>query len=295
MNSTLKTLQQQGRCFLDEPLSRHTTWGVGGPAKIFVLPKTLDQFVELVDYCQSEKVHFKVIGLGSNLLFPDRGFEGIVISTKALDHDLSAFGNTITVGAGQKLAKLAQFALKCGLSGLEWACGIPGSVGGAVVQNAGAFGKDISSVFSKALVFADMRLQTYNIANCDFSYRSSCFKTQNAVILDVCFSLKPEKHEIIEEKMKLFTSKRIATQPLGKTAGSVFLAANGISAGYLIEQAGMKGKQVGGAKISEKHANFFINTGSATSYDILTLINEVKRKVFEEFGVWLETEVEIIN
>ena len=295
MNSTLKTLQAEGRCFLDEPLARHTTWGVGGPAKIFVLPKALDQLVDVVAFCEEEQMKFKILGAGSNMLFSDNGYDGIVICTKAMEHDLAVFGNTITVGAGERLAKLAQTALENGLSGLEWACGIPGTVGGAIVQNAGAFGKDIASVFSKALVFSERKLGTKTNLDCEFSYRNSCFKKNKTLILDACFSLRPDNPEEIRKRMKLFASKRVATQPVGRSAGSVFLTCNGFSAGYLIEQAGLKGRQIGGAKISEKHANFFLNTGGASAGDILALIDEARQRVFEMFGVWIETEVEIVE
>lgn len=296
MNSTLKNLKAEGRCFLDEPLANHTTWGVGGKAKIFVIPKTLEQLIEIVAFCDEQNIKFKTIGFGSNLLFLDSGFDGIVISTKNLDHENSVRDNSIVVGAGESLTRLSRLALNNGLTGLEWACGIPGTVGGAITQNAGAFGMDISKVLSKVLVYENRQLLTIKAIDCEFSYRFSRFLNSKSLILDACFTLKQDSKVNIKEKMQLFSSRRLQTQPFERSAGSVFkMTKEGAPAGYLIEEAGLKGKQIGGAKISEKHANFIVNNGGASAVDIINLINLIREEVFKKFNVWLETEIEIVE
>ena len=158
MNSTLELLKEKGLCFVNEPLSIHSSIGIGGKAKIFVMPESLEQFVEIVGYCEDEGIVHKVVGNMTNVLFSDQGFNGVVVSTAGMANDISVWSNIITCGAGTKLSKLAVFAQKQNLSGLEWACGIPGTVGGAIVQNAGAFGSQISDAATKVLVYQNRKL-----------------------------------------------------------------------------------------------------------------------------------------
>ena len=232
MNSTLKLLQSKGLCLLDEPLSLHSSIGIGGKAKIFVMPETLEQFVEIVSYCEEEGILHKVVGNLTNILFPDDGYNGIIISTCAISGDMAVWNNTITCGSGTKLASVAAFAKENGLSGLEWACGIPGTVGGAIMQNAGAFGHDVAGVVKKVLVYKNHKLVSVLADNCGFSYRNSRFKTEKSAILDVCFALKPADKTEIVEKMQLFVAKRVFAQPKGKSLGSVFKNTADYSAGY---------------------------------------------------------------
>ena len=295
MNSTLKTLKQEGRCFLDEPMSKHTTWGVGGPATIFVLPKTTEQLVEIVGFCEDSGMRHIVIGNGSNLLFCDDGFCGVVISTAKIEEQLVVRGTSVTAQAGTMLSSVAKAAYKNGLSGLEWAVGIPGTVGGGVVQNAGAFGREIGDVVSRVLTYEGRKLQTYPKSECQFAYRTSVFKNCDGIVLDACFVLKRDSQDAIKNRMKLCAARRMLSQPTGKSAGSVFKSCGGFAAGYLIEKAGLKGQVCGGAQISDKHANFIVNNGGATAQDIINLIDETREKVHNIFGVWLETEIEIVK
>jgi len=294
MENNLKILKEEGMCFVDEPLSKHCYMGIGGKAKIFVLPKTLEQLVEIVGCCERDKINYLVVGNMTNLVFSDAGFDGIVISTKAIEENFAIWHNTITCGAGTSLFKLATFAAKQGLSGLEWACGIPGTVGGAVVQNAGAFKKDMSYVVKKVLALDGRKLIRLENEQCNFMYRESIFKCRKMLILDASFELFKGKKQEIEEKMRIFMEKRIASQPKGRTAGSVFKNPVGMFAGELIEKAGMKGKQRGGAAFSNKHANFIVNLGGASFEDVAALIDEAREKVYTLFGVWLEPEIELI-
>ena len=296
MDSIFKILQGEGRCFVDEPLNRHCSIGVGGRAKIFALPKTLEQLVELVGYCEDCGLKYFVAGNFTNLVFDDDGFDGVVISTKEMDESLNVFNNTITCGAGTKLSRLASFAAQNGLSGLEWACGIPGTVGGAVVQNAGAFDKSMAMVVSKVLVYENRKLVSLNNEKCEFGYRSSAFKDNKEMLaLDASFGLVPKSKEIIFESMNILSKTRILMQPKGKSAGSVFKNPKGVSAGFLLENAGMKGRSIGGASFSNKHANFIINDGTATFLNVVSLIDEAKEKVYTKFGIWLECEIEIVR
>lgn len=295
MNSTLKMLQTKGLCFVDEPLSVHSTIGIGGKAKIFVMPETLEQFVEIVSFAEDEGIKHKIVGNMSNVLFSDAGYNGIIVCTSRIGENIAIWNNIVTCGAGTKLSKLVAFAKEHNLSGLEWACGIPGTVGGAIVQNAGAFGSDISSVTCKVLAYENRKLISISAENCGFSYRNSRFKTEKSAILDASFTLKPASEKEITEKLQLFLAKRVLLQPKGKSLGSVFKNTSEYSAGWLIEQVGLKGKTCGGAKISEKHANFIINEHDATQKDVLHLIDEAKEKVYSAFGIWLETEIEILS
>lgn len=296
MESIFKSLQNSGRCFLDEPLFKHCSIGIGGPAKIFVLPKTLEELVEIVGYCKDNGLKLFVAGNFTNLVFDDAGFDGVVVSTKAMDESVNVFNNTITCGSGTKLSQLASFAAQNGLSGLEWACGIPGTVGGAVVQNAGAFEKCMADVLCKVLVYENRKLISLSCDDCKFGYRSSIFKSnKEMLVLDACFKLIPRPKELIDDVSATLVKKRILLQPKGRSAGSVFKNPKGAAAGFLLERAGLKGFSVGGARFSDKHANFIINDGGATFLNVVSLIDEAKEKVYTKFGILLEEEIEIVR
>lgn len=295
MNSTLLKLQEMGRCKISEPMKFHTTIGTGGPASIFCEPATNEQLLDLIFYAESQKIDYIIIGNGSNLLVSDKGYEGIVICTKSLKHDFSVRGTKITAGAGVNLITLSMKCAELGLSGLEFASGIPGTLGGAVVQNAGAYGSTLADVTEKVLGAACGKLTFRTAEQCGFGYRESFFKRNKEIVLNVTLKLKKDDPAEIKKRMQQLREKRFATQPQERSAGCVFLGSDGFAAGYLIDQCGLKGFSVGGAQISEKHANFFINTGDAVSNDFYELMQVAKESVFEKFGVWLTPEIEFIG
>ena len=284
----------------DEPMSRHTSFRVGGPAKRMAFPTSGEQVVLLLDYALACGARPLVIGNGTNLLAPDAGLNRLVIDTSEGLNRLEE-GNepgTLTAEAGVSLARLADFACKQGLTGLEFAHGIPGTVGGAVCMNAGAYDGEMKQVIeSVTVLFPEEGIRTLSCGEMDFSYRHSLLSDHpDAVVLRASFRLAPGEPETIREKMRELMARRKASQPLEyPSAGSTFKRPTGYFAGTLIESSGLKGLTVGGAQVSEKHAGFVINTGSATAADILEVIRQVQDRVFAEKGVRLEPEVRIID
>ena len=284
----------------DEPMSRHTSFRVGGPAKRMAFPSSGEQMVLLLDYARECGARPLVIGNGTNLLAPDAGLDRLVIDTSAgLNRlEVGAGPDTLTAEAGVSLARLADFACKQGLTGLEFAHGIPGTVGGAVCMNAGAYGGEMEQVIeSVTVLFPDEGIRTLSCGEMDFSYRHSLLSDRpDAVVLRASFRLAPGDPETIREKMRELMARRKASQPLEyPSAGSTFKRPTGYFAGTLIESSGLKGLTVGGARVSEKHAGFVINTGTATAADVLAVIHQVQERVFAEKGVRLEPEVRIID
>ena len=284
----------------DEPMSRHTSFRVGGPAKRMAFPTSGEQVVLLLDYALACGARPLVIGNGTNLLAPDAGLNRLVIDTSEGLNRLEE-GNepgTLTAEAGVSLARLADFACKQGLTGLEFAHGIPGTVGGAVCMNAGAYDGEMKQVIeSVTVLFPEEGIRTLSCGEMDFSYRHSLLSDHpDAVVLRASFRLAPGEPETIREKMRELMARRKAGQPLEyPSAGSTFKRPTGYFAGTLIESSGLKGLTVGGAQVSEKHAGFVINTGSATAADVLEVIRQVQDRVFAEKGVRLEPEVRIID
>ena len=284
----------------DEPMSRHTSFRVGGPAKRLAFPTSGEQVVLLLDYARTCGARPLVIGNGTNLLAPDAGLDRLVIDTSAGLNRLEE-GNEpgiLTAEAGVSLARLADFACKQGLTGLEFAHGIPGTVGGAVCMNAGAYDGEMKQVIeSVTVLFPEEGVRTLSCEKMDFSYRHSLLSDYpDAVVLRASFRLALGESEAIREKMRELMARRKASQPLEyPSAGSTFKRPIGYFAGTLIDQCGLKGLTVGGAQVSEKHAGFIINTGTATAADVLTLIRQVQDRVFAEKGVRLEPEVRIID
>jgi len=280
----------------NEPMRLHTSFKIGGEADLFVNVGSVEQLRAVIVKANELKLPFFVIGKGSNLLVSDKGIEGVVISISSLD-EITVKGNTLTAFSGASLASVCTVALENSLSGLEFAYGIPGSVGGALFMNAGAYGGEMSQVVKSATyVTTDGEIGEISIKDMQLGYRTSVFKTNNAIITSVTFELlKGDKGEI-KAKMLDFTNRRVQKQPLEyPSAGSTFKRPEGYFAGALIEENGLKGKSVGGAQVSIKHAGFVINTGDATCCDVLKLIEFIQNTIKENNGVELETEVIFIG
>ena len=278
------------------PLNRSCSYQIGGPAKYLLTPQDYNSLFNIISFAKNNCIKLKIIGNASNILFSDNGFDGIVVTTKKLNTFSKIDGSTYLVGAGVFLSKVVQESLIDGLRGLEFSVGIPATVGGAVVMNAGAFGSDMSQVVQGACIYEDGQIKYLTNTELDFSYRSSYFKTHNdAVVLFVELKLTKAPKIEIQRKIEEFIQKRKTSQPPERSAGSVFKKHGEIPAGKLIDQAGLKGTVKGGAKISDIHANFIVNhNGTATAKDVLWLIQKARQTVYEKFGKWLELEIEII-
>jgi UDP-N-acetylmuramate dehydrogenase len=293
----LKELQV-GRVMENEALANHTTMKIGGPADLFIEPSSIENLEKTMKVIKEFGLIWTVIGRGSNLLVSDRGIEGAVIKLgKGLD-TLEINGNEITVGAGFSLVSLSVQISKKGLAGLEFASGIPGSVGGAVYMNAGAHGSDISNILTRAYVlFEDGNLEWLSKEDMEFSYRTSVLqKKRPGIVVAAVFSLQFGNREEIVERMQNNKNYRKDTQPYNlPCAGSIFRNPLPDHAGKLVQEAGLKGHSIGGAKISEMHGNFIVNAGNGKAEDVLALIQHVKDTVYEKHGIEMETEVEIIG
>ena len=278
---------------LDEPMIRHTTFKIGGPAKIFCMPENEQQAADSIKACRELDIPLFILGNGSNLLVSDEGLNGAVIAFLQKMSEITREGNRLTAKAGATLASLCRFAANEGLGGLEFAFGIPGSIGGAVFMNAGAYGGEMKDVVtSVTALFPDGEIKTVSAKDADFGYRHSAFETNGAVILSAEFELYPDDKAVIEEKMKDILGRRKDKQPLEwPSAGSAFKRPKNGFAAAMIDECGLKGFTVGGAQVSEKHAGFVINRGGATCEDVLNLLDAVKEKVFEKTGVMLEAEI----
>ncbi len=281
----------------DEPMSRHTTFRIGGPARLMALPKTEEELAGAVRLAAGFGEECLIIGNGSNLLVDDAGLDRFVVKTAPGLSSLHVEGESISAGCGVTLAALAAAAADRGLSGLAFAHGIPGSVGGAVVMNAGAYGGEMSQV--TALVrWLDPAGAVHETpgAACSFGYRHSAFSDGGRFVLSARFDLRLGDPEEIRAEMRDLMGRRREKQPLEyPSAGSVFKRPEGHFAAALIDRCGLKGLRVGGAQVSEKHAGFIVNTGGATCADVLALIEQIRQRVFAETGVELETEVKYLK
>ena len=287
----------KSKILFDEPLSKHTSFGIGGPANCLIFPNCADELSKLLKYANNNKIPTVFIGSGSNLLIWDKGFSGIVISLKKTFKKLKIENTNISTQSGVMLGTMVKNAIKNNITGLESLAGVPGTVGGALFMNAGAFGGEISNFFKKATTMTlDGEIKTYTNKQIDFDYRNSTFP-KNEILIEAIFKCKKGNPKIIL-KDKLNASKgRKSTQPLKyRSAGSIFKnPSKKIAAGYLIDKSGLKGTNYGGASISKKHANFIINNGSATASDVFHLIRLAKQKVAEIFDIHLELEVKLIG
>lgn len=280
----------------NEPMSTHCSFRTGGPVRAFATPRDISSLSKVLCILKENNLAPYMLGNGTNVVFPDEGTPSLfVISTEKLQNMFLLEDGSIYAEAGVSLARLAGFALDSGLSGLEFASGIPGTVGGGVIMNAGAYGGELKDVIQSVVLYYLQDQTLYEMANeqCSFGYRSSYFqKTPGCVILSAVFHLKPGSHEEIADKMKELNARRRDKQPLDMpSAGSAFRRPEGYYAAALIEECGLKGYAIGGAQVSEKHAGFIVNTGSATSKDLYDLVLHVRNTVYREKNVQMTPEI----
>lgn len=286
----LKKITSEENIFVNEPMKNHTTFRTGGIADVLVVPTSESEMIE----CLKLDVPKTIIGNGSNLLIKDGGIRGLVIKTTKLNN-IKADDTKIIAGSGALLSRIANFAKDNSLTGFEFACGIPGTLGGAVAMNAGAYGGEMRDVILKTK-YADTQGNVFEITNHEFDYRKSFFTGKDFVILSSEISLSSGNKLEIGNKMKELMEARNSKQPVNlPSAGSTFKRPVGYFAGKLIEDSGLKGYTIGGASVSTLHAGFVVNSGNATSKDVLDLIKYIQDKVYENFNVKLETEVKIIG
>ena len=292
----LKEIISEELILKNEPMSKHTTFRIGGNADLYVSPQ-LSQVAYILALAKEYKVPVTIIGNGSNLLVGDKGIRGLVLSFGKGADTLDVDGTRMTIGAGTLLSKAAAEAARNCLTGLEFAAGIPGTLGGAIVMNAGAYGGEMKDVVVSAKVLTEEgEVVELSLEELDLSYRHSCIPEKNYIVLEATVELKEGEETAIREMMDDFKGRRVDKQPLEyPSAGSTFKRPEGYFAGKLIQDADLRGYTVGGAQVSEKHCGFVINKGDATAEDVLTLINDVKRIVFEKFQVELEPEVKMIG
>lgn len=282
--------------FMEEPMKKHTTFRVGGPADVLVQPDET-ALAAILALCRQYHVSYSFFGNGSNLLVGDKGIRGVVIEMTDPMGNIEVDGTKITAQAGAMLSKIANTAASNGLGGMEFAAGIPGSVGGAVVMNAGAYGGEMKDIIEKVYVLDENGAQLELDRDAlDLGYRHSCIPEKKYIVTKVVLELVPHDEVEIRSKMKDLNEKRAEKQPLQyPSAGSTFKRPEGYFAGKLIMDAGLRGYQVGGAQVSEKHCGFVINKGDATAADICQLMRDVSDKVQAQFGVVLEPEVKMIG
>lgn len=292
----LREIMDSSYMFEQEFMKKHTTFRVGGPADVLVQPNR-KELANIIKLCKKESVPFSVIGNGSNLLVGDLGIRGVVIEITSRLGEIVIQGETVTAGAGMLLSKIANQAATAGLAGMEFAAGIPGTIGGAVVMNAGAYGGEMKDIISSVIVLnSDGEELEVKPEELDLSYRHSCIPEREYIVLEVTLVLHTDEENVIRERMKELRDKRVEKQPLEyPSAGSTFKRPEGYFAGKLIMDAGLRGYQVGGAQVSEKHCGFVINKENATAADIRQLMDDVAKKVKAEYGVTLEPEVKMLG
>lgn len=280
----------------EESMALHTTFRIGGPAQVYAVPADSDKLSRAAALCRGYGEAYCLIGRGSNLLVSDDGVRGVILSTERMDQ-ASVSGTRVRAQAGISLAKLARLALDASLSGLEFAAGIPGTLGGALVMNAGAYGGEMKDVLLNATVLApDGTIRVLPAQALELGYRSSCIPSNGFIVLEAELALEKGDPEAIRARMDDLAAQRKSRQPLEyPSAGSMFKRPAGYYAGKLIDEAGLRGFLVGGAQVSEKHCGFVINRGGATARDVLKLCEEVSRIVYEKFGVRLEREVSYLD
>lgn len=300
MQAFIKALEQavpKKQIFLNEPMSKHTTFKIGGPADCLVFPASVEDVTRVFKLIGQYEVPFTILGNGSNVLVLDKGIRGVVVKINSPFATIHHENNHIFASAGALLADVSKYAASHALTGLEFAVGIPGSIGGAVFMNAGAYDGEIKNVVAAVTAVNQQgEVVHYNQTELEFAYRHSIFQENEQVICEVELILEKGNPMEIEEKMGLLTQKRESRQPLEMpSAGSTFKRPQGYFAGTLIEQTDLKGFKVGGAQISTKHAGFVVNSGQATAKDVLELIDAVQQRVYEKHGVKLYPEVRMIG
>jgi UDP-N-acetylmuramate dehydrogenase len=308
---TLSALRQAleaevgARLLVNEPLSAHTSYRIGGPADLFVTVESQDELCRVVALAREYQVPYSVLGSGTNILVSDKGIRGLVIenSTKGSKFEVRGEEAILWAEAGTLLKDLAGESVRRGLAGLEWAVGIPGTVGGAVVGNAGAYGGYVSDILTQVVIlWTNGGIQELRVEELEFGYRTSRFKAANRerraakpVILAAQFKLQPESVRVLQERVAEYTRQREARQPSEPSGGSVFKRTAQYPAGFLIEQAGLKGKRIGDAQISPKHANYIVNLGQARASDVKALMDMARDAVLKQFGIELQLEQELVG
>lgn len=301
MNSEIRKmfcdLLGEDRVFTEEAMSQHTTFKIGGPADYFMMPDKGEDVGRVIKICKEKEIPYFILGNGSNLLVGDGGYRGAVIQIYRNMSSVTVEGNEITAQAGALLSAVAAAAKNASLTGFEFAGGIPGTIGGAVVMNAGAYGGEMKDVLTEVTVMnAEGDIFTLPTEELELGYRTSIIKTAGYIVLEAKIRLKEGDPEVIRETMKDLTIRRTTKQPLEyPSAGSTFKRPEGYFAGKLIMDSGLAGYQVGGAQVSEKHCGFVINAGDATARDVRTLMDNVRDIVYKKYGVTLEPEVKFLG
>lgn len=290
-------LGEEGQVQIDEPLKKHTTFRIGGPAKYFCLPRTPKQLSGIIAACRTFGENYYILGNGSNVLASDGGYDGVVIQLFQNWNEIRIEGQTLYAGSGALLVKAAHLAAKEGLAGLEFASGIPGTLGGALVMNAGAYGGEMKDVVREALILKEdgeqIRLSKEEL---DLGYRTSSVAREHYIVLEAVLDLEQGDKKAIEARMQELKEMRTGKQPLEyASAGSTFKRPEGYFAGKLIMDAGLRGFRIGDAQVSEKHCGFVINRGEASAKDVLDLVSHVQQEVRRQFGVNLELEVKLLG
>lgn len=283
--------------FTDEPMSRHTSLCVGGPADLFVRPHSVEALADTLRTINEADTPFFPLGQGTNVVVRDGGIRGVVVEISSNLSEIHCEGSLVTAQAGVRMAALCKQCCEWQLSGIEFAAGIPGSVGGALVMNAGAYEGEVANIVTEVLaVDTDGECQWLERSALNLGYRKSIFQSNDMLIAAATFALKEDDGSEVRDRMYECLQRRCGRQPVsGRSAGSIFKRPEDDYAGRLLEEADLKGHRIGGAMISNKHAGFIINTGDCTAADIINLIEDVRERVHEAFGVWLEREVVIVG
>lgn len=289
--------QEIGEVLFNEPMKNHTSFKIGGPADVIIIPKSEKQLIEAVKLCRNNNINFYIMGNGTNLLVKDGGMRGAVIKINEGLNNIIVKGNNIYCEAGALVTAVSREAMANILTGLEFANGIPGTIGGAVTMNAGAYGGEFKDVTTKVRILdKDNNIIEYSNEEMVFRYRGSRVVDENLIVLSMEMELKPGEYLEIESLMKDFTFKRTSKQPLElPSGGSTFKRPEGYFAGKLIDDAGLRGLRYGGAQVSEKHCGFVVNIDNATCLDVLRLIAVIQKTIKDKFNVELETEIKLIG
>ena len=289
----LSKIVEKEQILIEEPMKKHTTFRIGGPAEYLILPQTAEEIADVVKLCRQEEIPWSIVGNGSNLLVADEGVRGVVIQLLRNFNQIQVEGCQIRMQAGAQNAAVAKRALDASLTGFEFAAGIPGTIGGAVVMNAGAYGGEMKDILKEVTVLdQNGMIRTIPAEELELGYRTSIIARKGYVVLEAVIVLKTGDPKEIKAAIDDLKEKRVTKQPLEyPSAGSTFKRPEGYFAGKLIMDAGLRGFSVGGAQISEKHCGFVINKGNATAKDVTELMDETKKIVMEKFGVALEPEV----
>lgn len=296
MNKFERILDKE-QILVDEPMKKHTTFRLGGPADYYLSPGNPEQIADILHICEEEKLPYFILGNGSNLLVSDKGFRGVVIQIYKNMNQVLVEGSKIKAQAGALLSLIAKRAVEAGLGGMEFASGIPGTLGGAAVMNAGAYGGEMKDILESVTVLTqEGEICRLEASELELGYRTSVIKEKGYIVLEAVLSLTPGDREAIQARMDELKVQRVTKQPLEfASAGSTFKRPEGYFAGKLIQDAGLRGYKKGGAQVSEKHCGFVINVGDATAADVVGLIRDVQKKVYDKFQVKLETEVKFLG